>query len=94
MILGDVEPGMLEHVSERQTVLGPDAQASPDQVLAFRGHVPSKMHLCVADLLVLLEGYVPLDHVIEEYAEGPHGEGVALVARAPDPLRRGIHTSS
>jgi len=42
-------------------------------------------------VLVLLERDVPADHVVEEDAQGPHGEGVGRVTSETDPLRRGIH---
>merc|ERR1712080_119923 len=49
------------------------------------------MQFRVTDLLVLLEGDVPTDHVGEEDAEGPHGGRDPMVARAPYPLGRGVH---
>ena len=35
-----------------------------------------------------------LDHVVEEDAEGPDGEGAALVPGATDPLGRGVHAGA
>ena len=34
------------------------------------------------------------DHVVEEDAEAPHGEGVAVVAAAADPLGRRVHAGA
>ncbi len=47
-----------------------------------------------ADLLVRLEGNVPVDHVVQEDAQGPDGGGVAVVAPEQDPLRRRVHAGA
>ena len=54
--------------------------------MAFCAERSSEGKLWVADLLVFLEGDVPAHHVIQEDAEGPDGERIAVVSAAPDPL--------
>ena len=49
------------------------------------------MDLGRADLLVLLEGDVAADHVVEEDAQRPHGGGWAVVPIEADPLWRGVN---
>ena len=85
---------MAQHRAQRDPVLRPDAETRPDQVLALRRHAPPEAQLGVADLLVLLEGDVAADHVVEEDAEAPHGQGVAVIPATPDPLGRGVHPST
>ena len=70
---------MVEQVRQVQPVLGSDAKAASDQLLALRRHVAAEVHLGVADLLVLLEGDVALHHVVEQDAQRPDGQGVALI---------------
>jgi hypothetical protein len=52
----------------------------------------AELNLSRADLLVLLEGDVAADHVVEEDAKRPDGGGVAVVAVATDPLWRRINS--
>ena len=47
-------------------------QTSPYQVLAFWRQLPVEQQGSVTDLVVLLPGDVPADHVIEEHPQGPH----------------------
>ena len=70
---------MVEQVRQVQPVLGSDAKAASDQLLALRRHVTAEVDLGVADLLVLLEGDVALHHVVEQDAQRPDGQGVALI---------------
>ena len=41
----------------------------PDKILAVRRDGVSECDLGIADLLILLEGDVPADHVVEEDAQ-------------------------
>ena len=59
---------------------------TPDQVLTRDGDFVSEVQLGVADLVVRLEGDVAADHVVEEDAQGPHSQRVAVVAATADPL--------
>ena len=86
-----MEPGMAEDLVQGDAVLGPDPETGADQILTLGAHGPSEAELRVADLLVLLEGDVAADHVVEEDAQGPHGQRVAVVAAASDPLWRSVH---
>ena len=38
--------------------------------------------------------YTDTDHVVEQDAKAPDGEGVAVVAAAADPLGRGVHAGA
>ena len=69
-------------------------EAGADEVLALLGHSVSEAQLGVADVLVPLEGDVAADHVVQEDAEAPHGQGVAVIPATPDPLGRGVHPST
>ena len=77
---------------EADAVLGPNAQTLSHQVLAGLGDAASELDARAADLVVLLEGDVALDHVEEEDAEGPDGGWVAKVAVAADPLGGRVHS--
>ena len=85
---------MGEHSVQADPVLRPNPETRPDQVLALRGHRPPEAQLRVADLLVLLEGDVAADHVVEEDAQGPDGQRVAVVAAAANPFRRRVHSGA
>ena len=54
----------------------------------------SELEVGVADLLVLLEGNVSADHVVEQDAEAPDGGGDSVVTAEADPLRRSVNASS
>ena len=86
-----MEPRMAEDLVQGDAVLGPNPETRPDQILTLGGHRPPEAELRVADLLVLLEGDVAADHVVEEDAQGPHGQRVAVIAAAANPLRRRVH---
>ena len=86
-----MQPGVAQHPVQGDAVLGPDPETRADQVLTLRGHRPPEAELRVADLLVLLEGDVAADHIVEEDAQGPHGQRVAVIAAAANPLRRRVH---
>lgn len=45
-------------------------------------------------LLVTLERDVAADHVEEQHAQGPDGEGDSLVGLRQDPLRRTVDSGS
>ena len=81
-----MEPRMAEDLVQGDAVLGPNPETRPDQILTLGGHRPPEAELRVADLLVLLEGDVAADHVVEEDAQGPHSQRVAVVAATADPL--------
>ena len=63
-----------------------DSQTRSHKVLAFLTNVLSKHQVCVAYLLVFLEGNVPADHVEQEDSQGPHGGAAAVVLTVADPL--------
>ena len=86
-----MEPGVVEDAVQGDPILRPNPETRPDQILTLGADGSSEAELCVADLLVLLEGDVAADHVVEEDAEAPHGQGVGVIAAAADPLWRGIH---
>ena len=85
---------MVEEARQVKPILGPDAKAASDQLLAFRWHVAAEVDLGIADLLVFLEGDVALDHVVEEDAKRPDSERVALVSRASNPFRGGVYSGA
>ena len=85
---------MTEHAVQGDPVLRPNPETRPDQVLALGGHRSPEAQLGVADLLVLLEGDVAADHVVEEDAQGPDCQRVAVVSAAADPLWRRVHTGA
>ena len=87
----DAHPRVVEDVLELDAVGGADAQAAADEVLALVGEAGAELDLGHADLLVLLEGDVAADHVVEEDAEAPDRGRVAVVAGAADPLRGSIN---
>ena len=88
------QPGVTQDLLQTDSVVGSDLQAAPDKTLALLRDAPPEVELGVADLLVLLEGDVPADHVVEEDAQGPDGGRHPVVAGAPDPLRGGVDMSS
>jgi hypothetical protein len=88
------KPGMGEDCREVDPVLGSDPQAGLHQVPALGAHRPAEGELGAADLVVLFEGDVAADHVEEQDAEGPDGEGGGTVAVAADPLRRCVHSGT
>ena len=61
------------------------------EVLAGLRDSLSEAQLGAADLLVRLEGDVATDHVKEQYAEGPDGGALAVIATLADPLRGGVN---
>ena len=93
-LLGGVRhPGMLKDGLKTDPVLGPDAETGEDKVLTLRGQAGhSEPHIGRADLLVLLEGDVAADHVVQEDAQGPDGGGLGVVLGSPDPLGRRVHS--
>ena len=91
---GHGHPGVEEELLDEDAVARPYPQAPLDEVLALEGQAGAELDLGRADLLVLLEGDVAADHVVEEDAQRPHGGGVPVVAAAADPLGRGVHAGS
>lgn len=65
-----------------------------DEILTFGTQLSAELDFCVANLLVMLKGYVSAHHVEEKDAQGPHSQRVGLVSAAADPFRRCIHTST
>lgn len=55
-----------------------------------RGDLSPEVDSSPQDLLVLLEGDVPADHVIEQHAERPDGGRAAVISVRLDPLWRTI----
>ena len=81
-------PGVLEDGLQRYPVLGPDPQAGQDQLLAVAGEAGhAEPHIRGADVLVLLEGDVAADHVVQEDAQAPHCQLVSVVTFLDNPLR-------
>ena len=85
---------MLEDLLDGDSVVGPQPEASANQILALVGQTSSELDVGVADLLVLLEGNVSADHVVEQDAEAPDGGGDSVVTAEADPLRRSVNASS
>ena len=57
---------MMQETGEVDSLLLRSCQTSADQVLALLGNIPGEDQVSLGDLLVLLPGNVPLDHVVEE----------------------------
>lgn len=85
---------MPQQVFQLNSVSGSDAQTGLDEVLALVGEAGAELDLSGADLLVLFEGDVSADHVIEEDSKRPDGSGVAMVTAAPNPFWWGIDASA
>ena len=85
---------MLEDLLDGDPVVGPQPQASADQILALVSQSRPEPDVGVADLLVLLEGDVSADHVVEQDAEAPDSGRNSVVAAESDPLRRSVDSSS
>ena len=90
----DRHPRVIEDVIEGDSVVGPQAEAAADEVLALVGETGAELDLGVADLLILLERDVAADHVVEEDPQAPDGGGVGVVTGAADPLGRSVDTGS
>ena len=91
VVLGDRHPGVREDPVEGYSGAGLDPQAPLDEVAALSRQADAEVDLGRADLLVLLEGDVAADHVVEEDAQRPHGGGWAVVPIEADPLWRGVN---
>ena len=87
-------PGVGEDHVQRDPGAGLDPQAPLDEVAALSRQPGAEVDLGGADLLVLLEGDVAADHVVEEDAQGPHGGRRPVVPVEADPLGRGVHSRS
>ena len=85
---------MVDKGVEGNAVPWPESQAGEDEGPAGGGDVGREGGVGAADVLVGLEGDVAADHVVEEDAEAPHGQGVAVIPATPDPLGRGVHAGS
>ena len=85
---------MIEDVFEGDSVVGPQAEAVADEVLALVGEASTELDLGVADLLILFEGDVAADHVVEQDAQAPDGGGVGVVTGAADPFGRSVNAGS
>lgn len=59
--------------------MGIDCEALANQILALRGHSAVKVGSGAQNLLIILKGDVPADHVVEEDAQRPNGGGKAIV---------------
>lgn len=68
-----LQPRMVENVFQRRPVRGTHGQTPLDEVLALERDAASEEELSPDDVLVLLEGDVPADHVVEQHAQGPDG---------------------
>jgi hypothetical protein len=85
---------MLEDLLNRDPVRRSQPEASPYEILALVSESRSELEVGVADLLVLLEGDVPADHVVEEDAQAPDGSGNAVVAAIANPLWWSVNSGS
>ena len=54
----------------------------------------AELEVCVADLLILLEGDVAADHVVKEDAQAPNGGWDSVIAAVANPLGRSINSGS
>ena len=59
--------------------------------LARCGYVVTHGESSTADGIICVKGDVPLQHVIQEHPQGPHGAWQGKVDPVHDPLRRGVH---
>ena len=91
-MLGDRHPGVGEDPVQGYSGAGLYPQAPLDEVAALSRQTDAEVNLRRADLLVLLEGDVAADHVVEEDAQRPHGGRRAVVSVETDPLWRGIYS--
>ena len=95
--VGDVvlgHPGVLQDLLEADPGVLVDGETGLDEVNAGGGQFSAVDKVRFADVIVPLEGDVPTDHIVEEDAQTPDGQGVALVSLELDPLRRRINSGS
>ena len=85
---------MLQDVLDGDPVGRSKSEAPSDQVLALVSESGSELEVCVADLLILLEGDVAADHVVKEDAQAPDGGRDSVIAAVADPLWRSINSGS
>jgi hypothetical protein len=85
---------VLQDVLDGDPVGRSKSEAPSDQVLALVSESGSELEVCVADLLILLEGDVAADHVVEEDAQAPDGKPVSPVSPELDPLWRSVHSGT
>jgi len=88
------DPSVVEDGLEVEPVLRPHAQARANERLAVGAQGAPELDLCAADLVVSLKRNIAANHVVEEDAEGPDGEGSGAVAVAADPFGWGIHAGT
>ena len=85
------QPRMGKNVFQFQPIIWSYFQTTLNQVLTIFGNRFSEVHCRVANLFILFERNVATDHVVQKDAEAPNSEGVCVVARETDPLRRRIN---
>ena len=91
VVIGDVHPRVGEDPVQGYSGTRLDPQAPLDEVAALPRQPDAEVNLGRAYLLVLLEGDVAADHVVEEDAQRPHGGRRAMVSVEANPLRRGVY---
>ena len=69
-------------------------QALADEVSARCGRVGLVVELGSFDLVVLLEGNIPVDEVKEQDAQGPDSGLTAIVQPIADPLWWAVHSGA
>lgn len=90
----DSHPGVVKNVLQVDPRSRSQLQALPNEIPAFVGDPVAEIELRGTYLLVLFEGDVAADHVVEEDAERPNGGAETVVAVEADPLRRGVDASA
>ena len=85
---------MLEDLFDRDSVGRPQPQTSSDEVLALVGQPGAELKVSVADLLVLLEGDVAADHVVEKDAQAPNSGRDSVVSAIANPFWWSINSGS
>ena len=87
------KPGMLPDLLQGRPSLGVPVQTAGHQLPGFVGDVDAVVpdQVTGTDLLVCLEGYVSVQHVVQEDPQAPHSEPGPCVLAWLDPLGRGVH---
>ena len=64
-----VKPRVIEDTIQPDPILRPDLETRADKIATRVGRLSAEVEAGHDNLLVLLEGYVALDHVVEEDAQ-------------------------
>ena len=91
-----LEPGVAGQLVEGEPVAGVHRQAALDHLLQAlgEGRALGPVREALQDLLVLLEGDVADDEVVEQDAEAPDGEAARRVPTTQDPLGGRVHAGT